>query len=109
MSATDVVSCATALLEHREPHRGTAGDGNDGTGDVLAASREAHARQQFVDGFYRAHAVLQIRESEDFSKGLELAMATQQAVVRQAVTMIEKRSITYVKRALLPQPPLVPF
>ncbi|CAM9438816.1 unnamed protein product [Ascophyllum nodosum] len=90
LSAADMVYCITALAEHRDAL--AASDDQVGKG-----SNVENDETGWVDSFNNAYDALAGKNLKILQQGLSLSMSLQRAVVQQAVTMVEKRSLTLFK------------
>ncbi|CAM9154798.1 unnamed protein product [Ectocarpus sp. 8 AP-2014] len=91
LSAADMVYCITALAEHKDLVGGTT---EQGPGD---STRVEEDEEGWIDSFNTAYDALSGKSPTLLKQGLSLSMSLQRAVVQQAVTMMEKRSLTLFK------------
>eukprot|EP00904_Undaria_pinnatifida_P002618 jgi/Undpi1/12357/HiC_scaffold_5.g02029.m1 len=92
LSAADMVYCITALTEHKDAGGGSADQGS--SGDSAGAEED---EEGWVDSFNTAYDALSGKSPALLKQGLSLSMSLQRAVVQQAVSMMEKRSLTLFK------------
>ncbi|CAB1099702.1 unnamed protein product [Ectocarpus sp. CCAP 1310/34] len=91
LSAADMVYCITALAEHKDLVGVTT---EQGPGDSASVEEDEGG---WIDSFNTAYDALSGKSSTLLKQGLSLSMSLQRAVVQQAVTMMEKRSLTLFK------------
>ncbi|CAM9095461.1 unnamed protein product [Ectocarpus fasciculatus] len=91
LSAADMVYCITALAEHKDLV-GVATE--QGPGDSAGVEED---EEGWIDSFNTAYDALSGKSPTLLKQGLSLSMSLQRAVVQQAVTMMEKRSLTLFK------------
>ncbi|CAM9606757.1 unnamed protein product [Ectocarpus sp. 4 AP-2014] len=91
LSAADMVYCITALAEHKDLVGVTM---EQGPGDSASVDEDEGG---WVDSFNTAYDALSGKSPTLLKQGLSLSMSLQRAVVHQAVTMMEKRSLTLFK------------
>ncbi|CAM9217747.1 unnamed protein product [Sphacelaria rigidula] len=92
LSAADMVYCITALTEHKEE----AGNYSQ-QGFAIDTTDPEDDEQGWIDSFNTAYDALSGKSLALLQQGLSLSMSLQRAVVQQAVTMMEKRSLTLFK------------
>ncbi|CBJ26130.1 conserved unknown protein [Ectocarpus siliculosus] len=91
LSAADMVYCITALAEHKDLVGVTT---EQGPGDSTGVEED---EEGWIDSFNTAYDALSGKSPMLLKQGLSLSMSLQRAVVQQAVTMMEKRSLTLFK------------